>query len=168
MMDYVDWCRHVLAAIRGVNQQSTMARTSGIRADQIAYAMFPAELADDSAFWQWEHKDGIFAALISLESVGVIERTGSSRDIPKSVAYFKLTADDREHLQDPVPLWRSLTAATLEPDEQQVLAAVNHRSPLVTDTYARPKPLTNQVSTVSGGDDAALVAIDVALLCVAY
>ncbi len=135
-VDYISWCDRVLATISEIMKANSVARGMGVDREQAGRILLPED-AQRPDFWSSESCLAVLEAMLQLEKVGLIESD-------QHKTYFKITQMGREYLRDPIPFWSLICSSRLEPDQEQLLRAINKSSPVDAGSFMKLNYVTEQ------------------------
>jgi len=126
-MDFVDWSSRVLSVLIDLSRKSVQARSIGVTDTELGQAIF-GSLASQPSFWESKEREAVVDALQRMERLGLVSERHSR--------YWQATELGHECIDDMIPLWEQICQTKLQPDQEQLLRAVNRLSVQEVGEYA--------------------------------
>lgn len=126
-MDFVDWCGQVLRALIEASGQSAHARGYGVHDRELGRTLF-GDLVDQPTYWESRQREGMLDALMELKKIGLVAERNSR---------WQVTPDGRQYIDDMTNLWELICQIKSQPDQAELLHAVNQLSQQCADDHAR-------------------------------
>ena len=131
VIDFVDWCGKVLQAVIDLTRASTESRLVGVSDDEVADRLLGAGQESESYS---EQRAGLSTALGEVARVGFISEGGGQ---------YRPTSQGLEFSSEPTHYWQQVCDIKLEPEDEQLLRAVNKLSVDAREDYVRTNAVSN-------------------------
>lgn len=126
-VDFVSWCGKVLRVLLTMQESSTDVADFGVRFDALAQAIFHPSGDATTAISRTRYQ-ALTDAHRNLKALGVIEDLVGQR--------VRIPRQQYDKARDQIPLWHLICGQRLDPNEERILLALNHRSEVRSDDHA--------------------------------
>ena len=126
-VDFVEWADTILRALVDLSRELDGGHTYGVHESQLAGRLSSTAVTDQ--LHAAVQRDAMFDALLSLESIGLVQGTNK--------LWCTVTRAGRAHATDPLPIWQAVCAEKLDPEEDELLRLINRLSPDPSESYVR-------------------------------
>jgi Divergent AAA domain. len=120
-MDYIDWFLKVLTQIVEASRATLQARQFGVSVDEVARALFGADVVDQPGYSQSEQYFNLLHLFEEMKESGLLDGT-------KIRAHYKLWDSAAGTVQNPIKYWTSDCRIKLECEQEELLRLVNKLS----------------------------------------